>query len=514
MYPGTYALTTPDKPAVIVADTGETLTYEQLDTRSTRFARHLYDTGVRPGDHVAVLCDNQARALEIYWAAIRSGLYITFINSQLSADEAAYIVDDCGAQTFVVAERYAGIAQTVAAQTPRVERKIGVGLIDDFDDYEAVLAAASPQPLPAEPCGVDMLYSSGTTGFPKGIKVPLPDCTVDQPSDPVTAVFGPAMGLDTDSVYLSPAPVYHAAPLRFMAMVQRIGGTVVMMRKFDAEFALQLIQRYRVTHSQWVPTMFVRMLKLDRQVRESYDVSSLRVAVHAAAPCPVEAKREMIEWWGPILLEYYSATEANGLTLIDSHEWLQHPGSVGSSVLGTIHICDDNGQDVATGNIGTVYFEREAMPFEYHNDPERTAQTQHPDHPTWTTSGDMGYLDDDGYLYLTDRKSFMIISGGVNIYPQEIENALALHSAVFDAAVIGVPDDEMGESVVAVVHPVDTEEAGADLAASLDRFLRERIAHYKVPRRYEFTDDLPRTPTGKLVKGPLRERYSPAGSGR
>ncbi len=511
MYPGTHAQSTPDKPAIILADTGDTVTYRELDTRSLRFARHLYDQGVRSGEHVAILTDNQPRALEIYWAAMRSGLYITFVNSQLSADEVAYIVNDCGAQTLVVAQRYAAIAPAVVAQTPGVQRRValagpdGTGGIDGFEDYEAIIAAASSQPLPAQPCGVDMLYSSGTTGFPKGIKVPLPDRAVDEAGDAVTALFGPAIGLDAESVYLSPAPVYHAAPLRFMAMAHRTGATVVMMRKFDAEDALRQIERHRATHSQWVPTMFVRMLKLDASVRASYDVSSLRSAVHAAAPCPVDVKRAMIDWWGPILLEYYSATEMNGVTMIDSDQWLERPGSVGQSRLGVVRVCDDDGRELATGEIGTVYFERDTAPFEYHNDPGRTSDTRHPEHPNWTTNGDIGYLDGDGFLFLTDRKSFTIISGGVNIYPQEIENALALHPSVFDVAVIGVPDAEMGESVVAVVHPV--EGAEPDLAATLDGFLRERIAHYKLPRRYEFDTDLPRTPTGKLVKGRLRDRY-------
>ncbi|HEU4363321.1 MAG TPA: acyl-CoA synthetase [Mycobacterium sp.] len=507
MFPGTYARLTPDKPAIIVADTGETVSYAQLDARSQRFARHLYDAGVRSGEHIAVISDNQPRALEIYWAAMRSGLYITFINSQLSADEVAYIVNDCSAHTFVAAEKYAPITQRVIEQTPRVQRRIAFGSVDGFDDYEALIAGASAQPLPAQPCGADMLYSSGTTGFPKGIEVPLPDYDVDEPGDRITGLFAAALGSDADSVYLSPAPVYHAAPLRFMAMMHRIGAAVVMMRKFGAEDALRFIEQYRVTHSQWVPTMFVRMLKLDRQVRDRYDVSSQRCAIHAAAPCPVDVKRAMIEWWGPILLEYYSSTEASGATIIDSRDWLQHPGSVGKPMLGVAHICDDSGEDVATGEVGTVYFEREMAPFEYHNDPQRTAETRHPDHPNWTTIGDVGYLDVDGYLYLTDRKSFMIISGGVNIYPQEIENALALHPAVLDVAVIGVPDGEMGESVVAVVHPAVEADSHDELAGRLDAFLRERIAHYKLPRRYEFTDDLPRTPTGKLVKGRLRERY-------
>lgn len=506
MYPGSYAASTPDRPAIIVAETGETVSYGQLDTRSLRFARHLYDDGVRPGDHIAVLVDNQPRALEIYWAALRSGLYVTFINSQLSGPEVGYILDDCGAQTFVVAEKFAGLAGTVTGSA--VRRRIALGSVPGFGDYEALIAAASPEPLPAQPCGADMLYSSGTTGFPKGIAVALPDRGVDEPGDRITGLFAPAMGLDAESVYLSPAPVYHAAPLRFMAMAHRVGATVVMMRHFDAEAALGFIERYRVTHSQWVPTMFVRMLKLDPQVRDSYDLSSQRCAVHGAAPCPIEVKRAMLDWWGPILLEYYSATEAAGTTIIDSPQWLQHPGSVGRPVLGVAHICDDNGIDVATGQIGAVYFERDVAPFDYHNDPQRTAQTRHPQHPTWTTTGDVGYLDADGYLYLTDRKSFTIISGGVNIYPQEIENALVLHPAVLDVAVIGVPDEDMGESVVAVVHPADHADTEDGLAMALEQFLRERIAHYKVPRRYEFSTDLPRTPTGKLVKGPLRERYA------
>lgn len=508
MYPGTFAATAPERPAIIVAETGETLTYGQLDARSLRFARYLYDDGVRPGDHLAVLVDNQPRALELYWAALRSGLYITFVNSQLSAAEVAYIVDDCDAQTLVIAEKFAGIADAVIGRASGVQRRIALGRVAGFDDYETLVAAAAAQPLPAQPCGADMLYSSGTTGFPKGVAVALPDRAVDEPGDRITGLFAPAMGLAAESVYLSPAPVYHAAPLRFMAMAHRVGATVVMMRHFDAEAALGFIEQYRVTHSQWVPTMFVRMLKLDRQVRDAHDLSSHRCAVHGAAPCPVEVKRAMIDWWGPMLLEYYSATEAAGTTIIDSNEWGQRPGSVGKPVLGVAHICDDEGGDVATGQLGTVYFERDSAPFGYHKDPQRTAEARHPIHPTWTTTGDVGYVDADGYLYLTDRRSFTIISGGVNIYPQEIENALVLHPAVLDVAVIGVPDEEMGESVVAVVHPADGADSREGLATVLDTFLRERIAHYKVPRRYEFSSDLPRTPTGKLIKRRLQERYA------
>jgi len=302
--------------------------------------------------------------------------------------------------------------------------------------------------------------------------------------------------------------VYHAAPLRFGATIQSTGGTVVMMHRFDPEQALAAIEHYRITHSQWVPTMFVRMLKLGEETKKRYDVSSLRVAIHAAAPCPVEVKQAMIDWWGPVLYEYYSSSEANGITFINPQQWLERPGSVGVAGLGTIHICDDDGHELAPNEVGTVYFERDYVPFEYHNDPGKTQGAQHPEHETWTTTGDLGYVDDAGFLYLTDRKSFMIISGGVNIYPQEIEDVLTLHDAVYDVAVIGVPDDEMGESVFAVVQPAPGTEPSDALAEELLVHVRGRIARYKTPRRLVFSDDLPRTPTGKLVKHRLRERYA------
>jgi long-chain acyl-CoA synthetase len=325
-------------------------------------------------------------------------------------------------------------------------------------------------------------------------------------------VFGPMYGFGPDTVYFSAAPVYHAAPLRFGGIVHRYGGTLVMARRFDAEASLATIQEHRVTHSQWVPTMFVRMLKLPPEVREGYDVSSLRVAVHAAAPCPVDVKRQMIDWWGPILHEYYSSTEANGVTLINSEQWLARPGSVGRAGLGVIHICDDDAVELPVGQIGTVWFERDQMPFAYHNDPEKTAAAQHPQHPTWSTVGDIGYVDDEGYLFLTDRKAFMIISGGVNIYPQEVEDALTLHPSVFDVAVIGIPDAEMGEQVKAVVQLPAGVEGSPGLEAELLEFVRGRIARYKAPRSIDFVDELPRTPTGKLVKHQLKARYQPVPS--
>ncbi|WAL69652.1 acyl-CoA synthetase [Amycolatopsis cynarae] len=509
MYPGAYVTRFPDKPAVVVAGTGQMLTYRELDERSARLARHLHDLGLRRGDHLALLTGNDPQAFEVYWAALRSGLYLTAVNRHLAPGEISYIVNDCGARALVVSARLAEAAEKIIPDTPDVEIRLSYGgPVDGHESYEDGLRNTSPEPLPSQPRGIDMLYSSGTTGRPKGIKPPLPDRQVGDPGDIYTAVFGRLYGFGPDTVYLSPAPIYHAAPLRFGGVVQALGGTVVLMERFEPEAALATIEHYRVTHSQWVPTMFVRLLKLDEQVRRRYDLSSLRVVIHAAAPCPAEVKRATIDWWGPIVHEYYSSTEGNGLTLIDTEQWLRKPGSVGRALVGTIRICAEDGTELPTGEVGTVYFERDEAPFAYHNDPERTAQARHPLRPNWTTTGDLGYLDEDDFLFLTDRKAFMIISGGVNIYPQEIEDTLALHPKVLDAAVIGVPDEEMGESVKAVVQPTAEAAAGPALAEELRTYLRDRIAHYKVPRSFDFVDELPRTPTGKLVKGALRDRYA------
>ena len=507
MFPGTHARTTPDAPAVVVAETGAVTTYAELDERSTRLARFLREAGLGVGDHVAFLSDNRPEVFEVYWAALRSGLYVTGINSHLTPDEAAYIVADCGARALVASEAVADLAVGVAGRSPGLEQRLALGDVPGFASYEAALASVSAEPLADQPCGADMLYSSGTTGRPKGVQPALPARQVDEPGDPTAAVFGPRYGFGPDTVYYSPAPVYHAAPLRFGAMVHRFGGTLVMAHAFDAATALADIERYRVTHSQWVPTMFVRMLKLPAEVRERADVSSLRVAVHAAAPCPVEVKRQMMAWWGPVLHEYYSSTEANGVTLIGPEEWLAHPGSVGRAGLGVIHVCDDEGRELPPGGIGTIWFERDEMPFAYHADPERTRAAQHPDHPTWSTVGDVGRVDEDGYLYLTDRKAFMIISGGTNIYPQEVEDCLTLHPSVLDVAVIGVPDVDMGEQVKAVVQLPPGVEGGPELERELVAFVRSRIAHYKAPRSVDFVDELPRSATGKLVKHRLRARY-------
>ncbi|MBL7499354.1 acyl-CoA synthetase [Frankia sp. CNm7] len=517
MYPATHAAVTPDKAAVVMAGSGTALTYRELDERSARFANALAAAGLRRGDGLALLAENDQRCFEVYWAALRSGLYVTPVNHHLSPDEVAYIVDDCGAAALVVSTRHAGLAASIVAATPRVRRRFvfrsagdapeAAGGLTGHDDYEAALAAVPAARPEVEWAGADMLYSSGTTGRPKGIRPPLPEYRLGEPGMVLPPLVQMFYGMGPDTVYLSPAPVYHAAPLRFGGAVQALGGTVVVMERFDPVDALAAIERYRVTHSQWVPTMFVRMLKLPEADRARFDLSSHRVAVHAAAPCPPDVKRAMMAWWGPILHEYYAATEGAGITFASPAEWLARPGTVGRSALGTLHVCDERGSELATGEDGIVYFEREKVPFTYHGDEAATAAGQHPLHPTWTTVGDVGHLDADGYLYLTDRAKFMIISGGVNIYPQEIENVLALHPKVLDVAVIGIPDPEMGERVHAVVEPAPGVEPGPDVADELIAFVRDRIAHYKAPRGVDFVDELPRTPTGKLRKGVLRERY-------
>ncbi|MBE7195669.1 acyl-CoA synthetase [Gordonia polyisoprenivorans] len=518
MYPAIHAARTPDKPAIIVGDTGDILTYAQLERQSTQLANALRAAGFVDGDVVALLSTNAVEVFVVYWACLRSGLYLTPVNTHLSPGEIAYIVNDCGARALVASADLAEAAAAARAECASLEialsfdPRVGDGergeSIEGFGDYAEFVASGSPEAPDHQRRGNDMLYSSGTTGRPKGVKPPLPEREVGDPGDPYVMVFGGTYQMGQDTVYFSPAPLYHAAPLRFGMITQSLGGTVITVKKFDAQQCLELIERYRVTHTQWVPTHFVRMLRLPAEVRERYDVSSLTHAVHAAAPCPPEVKKAMMDWFGPILHEYYSSTEANGITMVNPVEWQTKPGTVGQAKLGVLHICSDEGVELPVGESGTVYFERDALPFSYHNDPKKTASAQHPEHPTWTTTGDIGYVDEDGYLFLNDRKAFTIISGGVNIYPQEIENCLALHPDVDDVAVVGVPDPEYGERVLAAVKTAPGVVGGDDVAQRLQTFVREHLAGYKVPREFRFVDDLPRTPTGKLVKGPLRQKFS------
>ncbi len=505
-YLADHARATPDKPAFISGATGACVTYGQLEERSLRVANYLAANGLKRGDHIAILMENNLRYMDAVWAAFRSGLYITAINRYLPAEEAAYIVNDCGAKALISSHAMRDLAAALSPLIPDCAMRLMTdGAIEGWLPYEEELARASPAPLAREWMGEMMLYSSGTTGRPKGILRPLPDAA---PSDG----FQIRQNLNRFNfrarmTYLSPAPLYHSAPLAFVTSVQAYGGTVVMMEKFDPAHALDLIARHKVTHSQWVPTMFVRMLKLPKEARSGHDLSSHEVAIHAAAPCPVDVKRRMIEWWGPILYEYYAGTEGAGSTFIDSHDWLKHPGSVGRASVSTLHVCDDDGNELPPGEAGVIYFEREAVTFQYHNDPGKTRASQHPRHETWSTLGDIGYLDEDGYLYLTDRKAFMIISGGVNIYPQMIEDVFVLHPKVGDVAVFGVPDAEMGEAVMAVIEPAAGVAPSEALAAELIAYGREKLAHYMAPKKIDFIAEMPRLPTGKLYKRLLKDQY-------
>ncbi len=504
MYPAVHARTTPDKPAYIMAASGEVVTYRQLDDASNRIARLLWDAGLRPGDGIAIFMENHPRFLEICWAAQRSGLYYTPISSRLTAAEVAYITHDCGARAFFTSRAKADTARAAREGMGRVERFLCTDAdIEGFEHLAEAVAACPAEPIAEEFEGADMLYSSGTTGVPKGVRPPLSGAPAGTPNPFLALVLG-LYGANADSVYLSPAPLYHAAPLRFNIAMHRVGATTVIMEKFDAEEALALIEKHAVTHSQWVPTMFVRMLKLPREQRERYDLSTLQVAIHAAAPCPIPVKEEMIRWWGPVLFEYYAGTEGNGFTAITSQEWLTHKGSVGKALLGEIHITDDEGNELPAGEAGDIYFAGGGS-FEYHNDPDKTAKSRND--KGWSTLGDIGYVDEEGYLYLTDRKAHMIISGGVNIYPQEAENVLVTHPRVADAAVIGVPNPDFGEEVKAVVQPLDMSEAGPELERELIAFCRARLADVKCPRSIDFEAELPRHPTGKLYKRLLKDRY-------
>ncbi|WP_405085504.1 AMP-binding protein [Microbispora sp. NBC_01389] len=506
MHPGAIAAVTPDKPAVIMAGSGRVITYRELDEESNRLAHLLRAAGLRPGDHLAFMLENHPLFLVIAWAAHRSGLYYTAINSHLQADELSYIVGNCEARVFISSARLAEVASAVTQATPRVEVRLMLdGVAPGFTSYEEAVAGQPATPVEDECQGIDMLYSSGTTGRPKGVKPPLSLAPLDAPGvlfRLIGHMFAPA----ADSVYLSPAPLYHAAPLRYCLTFLRLGATVVVMERFDPEEALALVERHRVTHAQWVPTMFVKMLKLPRAARERHDLSSLRCAVHSAAPCPVEVKERMMEWWGPIIHEYYAGTEGNCFLYASPEDWLAHRGTVGRPLLGVAHVCDEDGGELPPGERGIVYFS-EGPRFEYHGDPEKTASARDPRGRGWTTLGDIGYVDEDGFLYLTDRRAYMIISGGVNIYPQEAENVLAVHPKVADVAVFGVPDPEMGEQVKAVVQPLDPAEAGSGLEAELIAYCRERLAHYKCPKSVDFRDELPRHASGKLYKRLLRDEY-------
>ncbi|TDD76239.1 acyl-CoA synthetase [Actinomadura darangshiensis] len=502
MHLGQIAAQTPDKPAVIMAGSGRVVTFGELNEESNRLAQLLRAEGLRPGDHIAFMLENHPLYLAVAWAAQRSGLYYTAISSRLQPDELAYIVDNCEARVFIASASMEAAAQSA----PDVPLRLMLGgTAPGYESYEKRVAQHPPTPIEDECEGADMLYSSGTTGRPKGVKPPLSEAPMGT-AGALHTLISTLFAADADSVYLSPAPLYHAAPLRYSIVFHRLGATVVVMEKFDPEQALAAVEKYRVTHSQWVPTMFIRMLKLPDETRARYDVSSLRAAVHAAAPCPVPVKEQMIGWWGPILHEYYAGTEGNCFVYTNSEDWLAHKGTVGRPILGEVHVCDEDGRELPPGEPGTLYFGG-GPTFEYHADEAKTAASRDPWGHGWTTLGDVGYVDGDGFLHLTDRRAYMIISGGVNIYPQEAENVLAVHPRVADVAVFGVPDTEMGEAVKAVVQPLSMDEAGPGLEAELIAYCRDRLAHYKCPRSVDFRPELPRHPTGKLYKRLLKDEY-------
>jgi acyl-CoA synthetase (AMP-forming)/AMP-acid ligase II len=496
-----HAKSAAQSPALIVAD-GKSVSYGELHTRSQRVAALLHEAGLKRGDGIAILLPNRPEFLEIAWGCQLSGLYYTPVNTHLTVDEVTYIVEDCEARALFIDSSFAQLGWKLRDCNPQLDVLVSVGgSISGWRSYEDVLASAGVAFPPSD--GSEMLYSSGTTGRPKAVRRPLPTENGSWAQAVLEFALIHRYGMGSASVYLSPAPLYHAAGVNYTMAVNRVGAASVIMRKFEAETVLRLIETHRVTHAQFVPTMFVRMLKLPTVVRQQYDVSSLRCVVHAAAPCPVDVKHQMMEWFGPIIHEYYGGTEGFVGTTIGPEEWLAHPGSVGRPNA-AVHVVGDDGAELPIGESGELYFEG-GPDFEYFKDPEKTASVSN--ERGWRSLGDMGYVDEDGYLYLTDRSTFMIVSGGVNIYPQETENLLVMHPMLVDAAVFGVPNDEFGEEVKAIVQPVDGVTPGPELEAELIEYCRTHLASYKCPRSVEFDPELPRDPNGKLYKRRIRERY-------
>ena len=507
MYPGKHVVSRAEQLAFTMAETGEGVTYAELERRSNRLAHLLRARGLRRLDHYAIFMENNARYVECCAAGLRSGLYFTCVNSYLTVDELAYIVDNSQSRVLICSMARREVALAALTKCPRVELCL---LADGPGDGKRVLnldeavSGFHDTPIVDEALGSAMLYSSGTTGRPKGVLRPLPELP-PWGELPLFEFLTKQWRYREGMVYLSPAPLYHAAPQAAVSLAIRIGGTAVIMERFDPERFLELVEKYRVTHSQLVPTMFSRMLKLPEEVRRRYDLSSLECAVHAAAPCPISVKEQMIDWWGPIIDEYYGATEGLGFAACDSAEWLAHKGTVGRVLLGKLHVLDGCMQECPAGKAGELWFET-ATPFEYFNDPIKTAEARSPD-GTMSTVGDVGYVDEDGFVFLTDRATFMIISGGVNVYPQETENLLVTHPKVADAAVFGVPNADLGEEVKAVVQLMPGVAPGDEIASELIEFCRAHLARVKCPRSIDFVPALPRLPTGKLYKRELRDRY-------
>ncbi|BBW99280.1 acyl-CoA synthetase [Mycolicibacterium moriokaense] len=501
-----HAEATPDKPAVIIHPAGTVVTFKELEERANRLAHHFRHAGLVEGDTVAILMENNEHLHAAMWGARRCGLYYTVVSTHLTPAEVAYIIDNSGAKAVIGSRGTRKILEGLAELDVLPDLlMIADDDLDGWQRYPECVAEYPSTPIDDELEGDLLQYSSGTTGRPKGIRRELPHVKpADNPN--ILSALLMAIRMDSNSVYLSPAPLYHTAPCLWSMSAQAMGVTTVIMSKFEPESALDAIQRYKVTSGQFVPAMFVRMLKLPQELRDSYDVSSLNRVVHAAAPCPVDIKKQMIDWWGPVVDEYYSSSEGAGITFISAEEWLKRPGSVGKPLLGVAHVLDDDSNELPAGEAGQIYFDLGVVPFVYHKDPEKTAASR--DKHGWVTVGDVGYLDEDGYLFLTDRKHHMIISGGVNIYPQEAENMLITHPKVLDAAVFGIPDDEMGQRVKGVVQTVDPADATEEFSEELLAWLRDRLAHYKCPKSISFEAQMPRTETGKMFKQELIKKYS------
>jgi long-chain acyl-CoA synthetase len=497
-----HAISTPDSPAFIMSD-GGTVSFGELYARSRRLAALLHSAGLRRGDGVALVLGNRPEFFEITWGCQLSGLYYTAVNTHFTPEEVSYVIEDSDAKAVFVDASMSDLAAHIRAQNTAVVAHLAVGHnLPGWRSYQDASRAAGDAPPLSD--GSEMLYSSGTTGRPKAVRRPLPN---DGNGSWAQSVLEMALthkyGMSPSSVYLSPAPLYHAAGVNYTMAVNRVGAASILMKRFDAEAVLRLIEAHRVTHAQFVPTMFVRLLKLPDATREKYDISSLRCVIHAAAPCPVDVKHRMMRWFGPIIHEYYGGTEGFAGTTIGPDEWLAHPGSVGVP-MAPVHVVGEDGHELPLGESGELFFEG-GPDFEYFKDPVKTASVYND--RGWRSLGDMGYVDKDGYLYLTDRSTFMIVSGGVNIYPQEAENLLVMHPKLVDAAVFGVPNEEFGEEVKAVVQPADGVVPGPDLEAELIGYCRAHLAGYKCPRTVEFDPELPRDPNGKLYKRRIRERY-------
>jgi long-chain acyl-CoA synthetase len=507
MYTGKQVTQRPLQPAFIMASTGEAVTYRELEARSNRLAHLFRKQGLNRLDHYSIFMENNSRYIETCGAGERSGLYFTCVNSYLTPAELAYILTNSESRILITSKAKLDVAREAIKVCPKVELCIvadGEGESDRIVGLETATAGLPATPIADEYLGTAMLYSSGTTGRPKGILRPLPE----QPPAQNLTIFEFLVNVwhyREGMVYLSPAPLYHSAPQAAVHLTIRMGGTAIIMESFDPERYLELIEKWGITHTQLVPTMFSRMLKLPEEVRNRYDLSSLEIGIHAAAPCPAAVKDDMIKWWGPIIHEYYGATEGLGFTACDSEEWLAHRGTVGRVLLGDLHILDENMRPCPKGTPGTVWF-KTATPFEYFNDPNKTKEARSAD-GSMSTVGDVGYVDADNFLYLTDRATFMIISGGVNIYPQECENLLITHPKIADAAVFGVPNPDLGEEVKAVVQPMPGVSPCDELAEELIAFCSQSLSRQKVPRSIDFEAELPRLPTGKLYKRLLRDRY-------